>query len=366
MKISKIDLIAVPSGLFVGIVMIMLSILLVDVMVDIERNEIHVMREIITKLIQEALYLDGRNFSTISAALNGLYSASEYVTDEEFVVFASSVMKNAAGLENVLVFNESRILHSYPMVLTHELTQNRLEPLITHNGTRYVVLIGKESAISTALFVDPTRIIDLDAILLESSKAVLYVDGERFSLTDKYGVSVGEFTSNEILRALQVSGRMQIGNMHNAVQFDYLIYQPNFEAEAELLTPLILLGGAGVACFTSVLTYMEIKTRHRIKIKNNDLQTNTEILKKTESLLLESEERYRNLFELSPVPVATIGIDGRIKYSNSRAADLFGYSKNEVIGMDFVCFLRIRCCTFTRSFSNGSFFWEYTRCKHTV
>jgi PAS domain S-box-containing protein len=339
MNISKIDLVAVPSGLFVGIVMVVLSMLLVDVIGDIERKEIQAMREIITKLIQEALYLDGRNLGTISAALNGFYLASEHVTDEEFVAFASNIMKNAAGLENVLVFNGDKILHSYPMVFTWELTPNLLEPLITYNGTRYVVLMSKESDISTALFVDPTKIVDLDVILSESAKAVLYVNGERFSLENKHGLSAGEFTSGELVKALQVSGSVQTDNMSNAVQLDYLIYQPNFEAETDSLKPLILFGGAGIGCFMSVLTYMEIKTRHRLKTKNKDLQTNAEILKKTESLLLESEERYRNLFELSPVAVATIGIDGKIKYSNSRADELFGYDKNEVVGMDFVNFV---------------------------
>jgi PAS domain S-box-containing protein len=339
MSISKIDLIAVPSGFFVGAVMIILSILLVDVIEDIERKEIHTMREIITKLIQEALYLDGRNFGTISTALNGFYLASERVTDEEFVAFASNMMKNAAGLENILVYNGSRVLNSYPMVFTHELTPSLLEPLMSHNGTRYAVLMSKESNISTALFVDPTRIVDLDNILSKSSKAVLYVNGERFPLANKHGSSTDEFTSDEILKALQISGSVQTDNMRNAVQLDYLIYQTNFEAETDSLKPLILLGGVVVGCFMSVLTYMEIKTRYRLKLKNKELQTNTEILKKTESLLLESEERYRNLFELSPVPVATIGIDGKIKYSNSRAVDLFGYDKNEVVGMDFVNFV---------------------------
>jgi PAS domain S-box-containing protein len=339
MSISKINLIAVSSGFFVGAVMIVLSILLVDVIEDIERKEIHAMREIITKLIQEALYLDGRNFGTISTALNGFYLASEYVTDEEFVAFAGNIMKNAAGLENILVYNGSSTLNSYPMAFTHALTPSLLEPLMSHNGTRYVVLMSKESDISTALFVDPTKIVNLDDILSESAKAVLYVNGERFPLKNKHGLSTSEFTSDEILKALQVSGSIQTDNTRNAVHLDYLVYQTNFEAEIDSLKPLILLGGVVVGCFISVLTYMEIKTRYRLKIKNKELQTNAGILKKTESLLLESEERYRNLFELSPVPVATIGIDGKIKYSNSRADDLFGYDKNEVVGMDFVNFV---------------------------
>jgi diguanylate cyclase (GGDEF)-like protein/PAS domain S-box-containing protein len=57
--------------------------------------------------------------------------------------------------------------------------------------------------------------------------------------------------------------------------------------------------------------------------------------KKTEEALKESEERYRNLFEESRDAIVITDGEGRFLELNGAALDLFGYSKEEIMDLNF-------------------------------
>ena len=60
---------------------------------------------------------------------------------------------------------------------------------------------------------------------------------------------------------------------------------------------------------------------------------------RAEAALWEREERYRDLYDEAPIAYQSVGVDGRIRSANRRAAELFGYPLNELIGrsvQDFV------------------------------
>ncbi|MBY9005341.1 MAG: PAS domain-containing sensor histidine kinase [Candidatus Lokiarchaeota archaeon] len=57
-----------------------------------------------------------------------------------------------------------------------------------------------------------------------------------------------------------------------------------------------------------------------------------------EDNLMESEEKYRSLFEKSPYIVALIEKDGKILEVNSRCEEITGYSKNMLIGKNYLNF----------------------------
>ena len=61
--------------------------------------------------------------------------------------------------------------------------------------------------------------------------------------------------------------------------------------------------------------------------------------KRTEEALRDREARYRYLFEYSQVANALVGLDGKIIDVNQAAADLYGYDKSEIIGMDLLEFI---------------------------
>jgi PAS domain S-box-containing protein len=61
--------------------------------------------------------------------------------------------------------------------------------------------------------------------------------------------------------------------------------------------------------------------------------------KRAEDTLRDEEARYRYLFEHSQVANALVGLDGKIVDVNQAAAELYGYDKSEIIGMDLLEFI---------------------------
>ncbi len=55
-------------------------------------------------------------------------------------------------------------------------------------------------------------------------------------------------------------------------------------------------------------------------------------LRRADVALTESEERYRNLFEYSALPMAKVSEDGCLILANKKLADLTGYSESELLG----------------------------------
>ncbi len=53
---------------------------------------------------------------------------------------------------------------------------------------------------------------------------------------------------------------------------------------------------------------------------------------RAEAALREREERYRDLYDEAPIAYQSVGVDGRVRSANRRAAELFGYTMNELIG----------------------------------
>ena len=61
--------------------------------------------------------------------------------------------------------------------------------------------------------------------------------------------------------------------------------------------------------------------------------------KRVEEALRDREARFRYLFEYSQVANALVGLDGKIIDVNQAAAELYGYDKSEIIGMDLLGFI---------------------------
>ncbi|MBS9478426.1 PAS domain S-box protein [Ancylobacter sp. VKM B-3255] len=57
------------------------------------------------------------------------------------------------------------------------------------------------------------------------------------------------------------------------------------------------------------------------------------------ALSREGEERYRNLYRRTPLPLHSLGADGRIEQVSDRWLDLLGYSREEVIGRPLTDFM---------------------------
>jgi len=77
-----------------------------------------------------------------------------------------------------------------------------------------------------------------------------------------------------------------------------------------------------------------IKELARIQKKNTDLEEIIIEEKRTKKELKESEKKYKNLVEETPLGIANIGVTGKIIYINKRLEKISGYSREEVVGKD--------------------------------
>lgn len=340
---QKITIIAAMCSMLAGLIIIVPGVMLAEFLESVEKNEVNAIKEVLSRLILETIYLKNGYFGTVGNAISGLYDASDLVTEEEFVTFATIMLQNSPSIENILVF-DSAIIHSYPMQEFTSLEPRLLQATMTHEDTRYLVLINRaDSKVSTAIFINPENLVPLAALLQPPFKAVLYVDEERIFGVEgtRSGGTLPRavLSSDEVNKAIKINGSLGGGGVQSEINLAYLVYQSNFEAPYEWLYWVIVLGGFVLGCIVASLIFLEIKTRSKLVVQNKNLKTNSEMLKKIESLLLESEERYRNLFELSPNPVCTLDMDGKVASTNSRVADVFGYEKTDVLGRHFTDFV---------------------------
>ena len=77
--------------------------------------------------------------------------------------------------------------------------------------------------------------------------------------------------------------------------------------------------------------------------------------KEAEQKLKESEEKYKSLFERSPMAILLINYNGKIEDCNNATEVLFGYTKEELLGIDYLKFGNIPLDTkliLAKSFSN--------------
>jgi len=75
-----------------------------------------------------------------------------------------------------------------------------------------------------------------------------------------------------------------------------------------------------------------IKELARIQEKNADLEEIIIEEKRTKKELKESEKKYKDLVEETPIGIANIDITGKIIYINNRLEKISGYSRGEIVG----------------------------------
>ena len=70
-----------------------------------------------------------------------------------------------------------------------------------------------------------------------------------------------------------------------------------------------------------------------LSITNEQLELEIEDRKQAEKALIESESRYRTLFDISTGAIFLETLEGRILHCNTSACEMFGYTKEELIGL---------------------------------
>ncbi len=92
----------------------------------------------------------------------------------------------------------------------------------------------------------------------------------------------------------------------------------------------------------------------------SDLYNELQLRKQTEQTLLESEHRFRSLFEYSPVAYQSLDAQGCFIDVNSQLCDLLGYTQAELIGKSFGDLWSLK----TQSYFPETF--EYLKCNRSA
>jgi PAS domain S-box-containing protein len=96
-----------------------------------------------------------------------------------------------------------------------------------------------------------------------------------------------------------------------------------------------LAGGLLVTCLLAAYLATNIKRTIQIEEIANELSVQVAERKQTGEALRESEKRYRELFENSTDFVYTLDLKGNFTDVNNAAEDLTGYTKNELLSMNY-------------------------------
>ena len=141
----------------------------------------------------------------------------------------------------------------------------------------------------------------IDFIHLQGNKSTSMQTG--FNLMDLVNKKASELVPNDILKSLvnKYESVIKTGKSINFIEY-YEIYDKSLEVTAFHLADNLF-----------ILNLIDISAR-----------------KKAEKRLLESEEKFRKLFDRIPLPLSLADADGNITLSNNRYYEVFGYTKNDV------------------------------------
>lgn len=321
----------VTSSIFV---LLAYSTLLIDVRED--NND----KTRITDLVKNEISLQTRNLDVFADMVGAFYMASEQITEKEFEVFVSHMLSDIPELRNIAVMQDGKIIQSYPI---KDISLNHADlgsDTVTVHQKTAILIKHTENVddITVLLFVNPERLISLPDILQEPYKVEILLNNNTI-FYDTTSDDGSYFTYYELENALVIPGNTSaLEHNDKSKVLTFRIWEDDFTNN--LHTPVgIAMGGVIVSVLVSFFAYKNAKTKAMLQEKNKELVENERHMKKLQSLLLESDEKHRNLFEMSPLGIVVLDLNGNITSCNGKAAEIFGYNKNELIGRHFTYFI---------------------------
>ncbi len=181
-------------------------------------------------------------------------------------------------------------------------------------------------------------------------KLIAYAQNRAFTLLeierDDDGIKTQniEFTKEQLANSVYVQRNTTLFSFETQqpIDLEYVLwYNPQensflyFEIETlfvgillSILIPFLLFRSEK---FNDFLKHKSIE----LKNLNENMKTSNDILTKTQKLLLKSEEKFRNFYNLSPYAILVIDLNGKIESYNEKFQYLFQYSSEELIGKPF-------------------------------
>jgi len=179
---------------------------------------------------------------------------------------------------------------------------------------------------------DLLRTINLNGIIIDCNQT--YADTLGYEREEVIGVSIFEHVAENSLDALRESFKIwkTNGSVKNR---EIWLKRKNGSAFPTLLSATNLYDASGnmIGSNTTIKDISDIhNTQKRLVEHEKALQEQYDQIRTSNEILLETELRYRSLYEQSPDLLRTIDMNGRILDCNKTYAKKLGYSKKEVLG----------------------------------
>lgn len=241
------------------------------------------------------------------------------VIDTKDVVVSNVVVSKSSNKPNVViavpVFSQDKSVQG---ILTGSLSldiiEEKLEELKSYTNERIII-------------IDNTRTAIADSEHILKGQRVTLVDAIEDSFSDKHGIFIDTINGTKMVVAHHP---IKIGQNTWAIismeSYDDAFSTINKTIEGSLFLIILVIMISSVSLFT-VQRYFRIQ----FKLRKQAEDANAEHVK-MQNHLLKSEEKYKNLYRLSPDAIVVFDKSGAIISYNESFARLFGYSLGELNG----------------------------------
>lgn len=340
-------------SILIGIGIALIFTVLSYYVYSVEINKVEYEKKRVSDLVNESISSQSRNMKVFADTIGAFYKGSETVTNEEFKIFVTHTLSQVHEIQNIAVWHNGKIIQSHPIIDFELEKLEHVEHIINLNGYEMILIKHEESQDSISydglvvlLLVDPEHFIPLENILQDRYKVEITMYNSTWFLQEGYPNN--EYFSNQEMDNLVVVERdIETPNhVHDIPHtITYQIWKEDFKIN--YIIPLVIFtSGLVVSYLVSFLFYTIFKSQNIIRKQNEKMNTlnrtlkqDEEFLKKTQSLVLESDEKHRNLFELSPLGMVVLDLEYTITSCNSKAIEMFGYDRNYMIGKHFTYFV---------------------------
>ncbi|MCV0392044.1 MAG: PAS domain S-box protein [Nitrosopumilus sp.] len=327
----------------IGLVTCSIFVLFAYYTILINVSEVDKDKTRITDLIKTEISIQNRDRHVFADMTNAFYAASEHITEKEFETFVSYIISDITELRNIAVMQDEQIINSYPIKNILLNTTDNSFDMVMVDQRPTILIKHTESAddVTVLLFIDPDRFISFPDILHDPYKVeILFNDN-----TIYYHTSSNDdlyFTDNEFENTLTIYENISTSEYDDTPQIMTIrIWEGGFVNYFHVPVGIVL-SGVVMSVLTSFLAYQNTQTKTKLQEKNKELsyynhtlEENKKHMKQLQSRLLESDEKHRNLFELSPLGIFVLDLNGYFTSCNGKAVEIFGYDKNDMIGKHF-------------------------------
>lgn len=199
--------------------------------------------------------------------------------------------------------------------LNLDLIQKRLEDLKSYTDERIIITDNARTVVADS------------AGILKGQSLTFGVEAMSNALTEHSGIKVDTINGTKMLVAYYpIKAGQNTWSVISMQPYDKAFHSVNTTIqESFILITFIVVIVAGSAYVVNRLYQTQVRLRKQVEDSNA-------FLTKTQTLLLRSEEKYRNLYNISPDAIMTFDMNGIVTSYNESFKGLFGYSSEELLG----------------------------------